>query len=115
MVSIAELESRSREDLISVARELGIQGYEQMRKPDLVLRLLQAQAAKDGSLLAGGIIDMVDDGYGFLRGLTMRPSISDVYVSQSQVRRFGLRSGDFVTGQVRPPRVMGLSTSRAAS
>ncbi len=104
MVSIAELESRSREDLISVARELGIQGYEQMRKPDLVLRLLQAQAAKDGSLLAGGIIDMVDDGYGFLRGLTMRPSISDVYVSQSQVRRFGLRSGDFVTGQVRPPR-----------
>ena len=103
-MNIAELETKSRDDLLEVARELGIQGYEQMRKPDLVLRLLQAQAEKDGSLLAGGIIDVVDDGYGFLRGLTMRPSISDVYVSQSQIRRFGLRSGDFVTGHVRPPK-----------
>jgi transcription termination factor Rho len=103
-VNIAELETKTRDDLLGVARELGIQGYEQMRKPDLVLRLLQAQAEKDGSLLAGGIIDVVDDGYGFLRGLTMRPSITDVYVSQSQIRRFGLRSGDFVTGHVRPPK-----------
>src|SRR6476469_10671228 len=62
------------------------------------------QAERDAALTTGGILEIVDDGYGFLRGEALLPGQNDVYVSQSQIRRFGLRTGDFVTGQVRPPK-----------
>jgi transcription termination factor Rho len=75
-----------------------------MRKQDLVFRLLQEEAARQGNILAGGILDIMDDGYGFLRGESLRPGLSDVYVSRSQIIRFALRTGDYVTGQVRPPK-----------
>ena len=70
----------------------------------MVFRLLQAHSEKEGNIFTGGVIDIVDDGYGFLRGESLLPSSTDVYVSQSQVRRFGLRTGDYVTGQVRSPK-----------
>jgi transcription termination factor Rho len=66
--------------------------------------VLQAQTEKDGNIFADGVLETMDDGYGFLRGESMLPTVNDVYVSQSQIRRFALRTGDLVTGQVRPPK-----------
>jgi transcription termination factor Rho len=59
---------------------------------------------RENAIFTGGILEIVDDGYGFLRGESLLPGQNDVYVSQSQIRRFGLRTGDYVTGQVRPPK-----------
>ncbi len=103
-VSIVELESKTREGLMDLAKELGVQGYRAMKKQELVVKLLQAKTERDGNIFAEGTIDIVDDGYGFLRGDSMLPTVNDVYVSQSQVRRFALRTGDMVMGQVRPPK-----------
>ena len=103
-MNIAELESLTREELLERARDLGIAGVSALRKQDLVFKLLQAHSEKQGHIFAGGVIDIVDDGYGFLRGESLLPTNTDVYVSQSQVRRFGLRTGDYVTGQVRAPK-----------
>jgi transcription termination factor Rho len=75
-----------------------------MRKQDLIFRLLQAQTEQQGNIFSGGILDIVDDGYGFLRGPSCLPGPNDVYVSQTQIRRLGLRTGDMVKGQVRPPK-----------
>ena len=103
-MNLAELESKTREELMDVAKDLGITGHTALRKQDLVFRILQARAEQQGNLLAGGVLQIVEEGYGFLRGDGFRPGAGDVYVSQSQVRRFGLRTGDYVTGQVRPPK-----------
>jgi len=104
VAGIAELEGRTREELLEMAKELGISGVGVLRKQELVLRLLRAQAEQQGYMFSGGVLDIVDDGYGFLRGPSLLPGANDVYVSQSQIRRFGLRSGDKVTGQVRSPK-----------
>ena len=103
-MNIADLESLTREELLERAKELDITGVSGLKKQDLVFKLLQAHSEKQGNILAGGVIDIVDDGYGFLRGESLLPTNADVYVSQSQVRRFGLRTGDYVTGQVRAPK-----------
>jgi transcription termination factor Rho len=89
---------------MDLAKEMGVSGFSGLKKQDLVYRLLQAQAEKEGNLFSGGVLEMVDDGYGFLRGQSLLPGLNDVYVSQSQIRRFALRTGDYVTGQVRPPK-----------
>ena len=104
MAGITELEAKTREELLDMAKELGISGVGVLRKQELVLRLLRAQAEQQGYMFSGGVLDIVDDGYGFLRGPSLLPGANDVYVSQSQIRRFGLRSGDLVTGQVRSPK-----------
>ena len=103
-MNIAELETRSREDLAEMARELGISGAAGLRKQELIFRLLQAQTDQQGNIFSGGFLDIVDEGFGFLRGESFLPGLNDVYVSQSQIRRFGLRTGDYVTGQVRAPK-----------
>jgi len=103
-MNLAELEAKTREELMDVAKDMGVTGHTGLRKQDLVFRILQARAEQQGNLLAGGVLEITDEGYGFLRGDGLRPSGGDVYVSQSQVRRFGLRTGDYVTGQVRPPK-----------
>jgi transcription termination factor Rho len=97
---LSELESKTREELQDLARDLGVHGTSTMRKQDLIYRLLQAQTEQQGNIFGGGILDIVDEGYGFLRG----PGPNDVYVSQTQIRRLGLRIGDMVTGQIRPPK-----------
>ena len=102
--SIADLETKSREELLDLARGVGIAGYATMKKPDLVVRLLQVQTEQQGNIVSSGVLDIADDGYGFLRGERYLPSMNDVYVSQSQIRRFGLRTGDYVTGQMRTPK-----------
>jgi len=101
---LSELESKTREELQDIARDLGVHGTSTMRKQDLIYRLLQAQTEQQGNIFGGGILDVVDEGYGFLRGPTYLPGPNDVYVSQTQIRRLGLRTGDMVTGQIRPPK-----------
>lgn len=103
-INITELESKTREELLEIAKELGISGYTALKKQDLVLRLLQASAELQGNLFGSGVLEIMDEGYGFLRQDNLRPGASDVYVSQSQIRRFGLRTGDAVTGQMRLPK-----------
>lgn len=103
-MNITELESKTRDELLEQAKSIGVNGASGLKKRDLILRLLQVQSETEGNLLSGGVIDIVDDGYGFLRGESLLPTSTDVYVSQSQVRRFALRPGDYVTGQVRAPK-----------
>jgi len=104
MMNLVALETKTREELLDMAKELGITGYAALRKQDLILRLLQAQTEQQGLIFSSGILEIMDEGYGFLRGQNLIPSITDVYVSPSQIRRFGLRTGNQVTGQVRPPK-----------
>ncbi len=103
-MNIAELEAKTREELLEIAKGLNISGYTALKKQDLVLRLLQASAELQGNIFRGGVLEIMDEGYGFLRQDNLRAGPSDVYVSQSQIRRFGLRSGDMITGQVRLPK-----------
>jgi transcription termination factor Rho len=103
-MNISELEGKSRDELLEMAKELGITSYTGLKKQDLVKRLLQANAEQQGYNFSGGILEIIGEGYGFLRQSSLLPSSSDVYVSQSQIRRFGLRTGDVVAGQVRPPK-----------
>ena len=102
-MNITELEGLTREALIEIAKEKSVKGAGSLKKQELIFRILQASSESDGDLFAGGVLDLVDDGYGFLRSETMLPSPSDVYVSQSQVRKAELRTGDYVTGAVRTP------------
>jgi transcription termination factor Rho len=104
-LNIAELEATSREGLVSLAKDLGVEGVSGLRKSDLIFKLLQSQAESRGNIFSGGFLEISDDGnYGFLRGETMLPGPHDIYVSQAQLRRHHLRPGDYITGQVRNPR-----------
>jgi transcription termination factor Rho len=104
-LNIAELNATSREGLIALGQELGVESASTLRKQDLIFRLLQTQAEARGNVFSGGFLEVSDDGnYGFLRGESMLPGPHDIYVSQSQLRRFALRPGDYITGQVRHPK-----------
>ena len=103
-MNIVELETKSRDELLDMAKGYGISGYTTLKKQDLVLRLLQANAELQGNIFGGGVLETMDDGFGFLRQDNFKPGANDVYVSQSQIRRFGLRTGDMITGQVRLPK-----------
>ncbi len=103
-MNITELETKTREELLAYAKELGVTSVSALKKEDIVLRLLQANAEQQGYSFRGGILEIMGDGYGFLRNTDLRPDSSDIYVSQSQIRRFSLRNGDMVSGQVRLPK-----------
>src|SRR3990172_9419879 len=96
---LADLERMSRDELASIASAFGIElGQWQRRKHDYIYRILEAQAEREGQVFRAGVLEILDEGgYGFLRAENYLASMSDVYVSQSQVRRFCLRTGDFVT------------------
>jgi transcription termination factor Rho len=104
VVNVAELENKTLNDLREMARTSGISGVSGLKKQDLIFKLLQAQTEEAGHSLSDGVLDIVSDGFGFLRGPRLLPGPDDVYVSQSQIRRFGLRTGDRVWGQIRPPK-----------
>jgi transcription termination factor Rho len=87
-----------------MARAVSIPNWSRMRKNDLVLSLMQAQSAQPETAFSSGILDIVGEGFGFLRSERLLPGPEDIYVAQSQVRRFGLRNGDRVSGPVRPPK-----------
>ncbi len=103
-MDIAELEKRTLDDLRNMARESNLVGVSRLKKQDLVVRLLRDKAEKQGHELRGGVLEIVDEGIGFLRSEHYLPGKDDIYVSQAQIRRFSLRTGDMVIGQVRPPK-----------
>ena len=103
-MNIGELENKSREELMELAKEMDISSYSNLKKQDLIMRLLQAYTEQQGYIFCSGILEIIGEGYGFLRQNSLLPSSFDVYVSQSQIRRFGLRTGDMVAGQGRPPK-----------
>ena len=103
-MNIAELDTRTLSELREIARDVGVSGYSRLKKNDLIMRLLKAQAEKKGFKFGGGALDIMPEGIGFLRSHLLLPGPEDVYVSQSQIRRFRLRTGDMVIGQVRPPK-----------
>ncbi|NPV08428.1 MAG: transcription termination factor Rho [Anaerolineae bacterium] len=103
-MDIAQLEEKTLSELRTLARDYGIARFSRKKKDELVIELLKANAERQGYAFGGGVLDVVQDGIGFLRSRKLLPSSDDVYVSQSQIRRFGLRTGDLVVGQVRPPK-----------
>ena len=103
-MTISKLEDLNLDDLRDIARDAGVTGYTRLKKYDLIMRLLRASAEQQGFIFGGGILEIVQDNIGFLRSDHLLPGPEDVYVSQSQIRRFGLRTGDLVIGQVRPPK-----------
>jgi transcription termination factor Rho len=103
-LNYSELENKTLADLREIAKEQTVSGYTRLKKTDLIFRLLRAKAERDGLIFGGGVLQIVEDGIGFLRSDHLLPGPEDVYVSQSQIRRFGLRTGDMVIGQVRPPK-----------
>src|SRR5512147_3261162 len=98
-MNMAELEAKTLDELRAIARELGISGYSRLKKDDLILRILKGNAEAQGYIFGGGVLEIIQDGIGFLRSVDLLPGPDDIYVSQSQIRRFGLRTGDMVIGQ----------------
>ncbi|MEW6716647.1 MAG: transcription termination factor Rho [Chloroflexota bacterium] len=103
-MKIIELENYSLTSLRQRAEDLNISKVKQLKKEDLIVRILQAEAERDGLEIRGGTLEILSEGIGFLRSERYKPGPNDVYVSQSQIRRYQLRSGDLIIGHVRPPR-----------
>ena len=105
MLNITELEKKTITELHKLAKDLGVKGYTQLRKKDLIFSILKKETEKGGHIFAEGVLDIVNgEGYGFLRPSKYVPSGDDIYISASQIRRFDLRTGDVVSGQVREPK-----------
>ncbi|MDX1600774.1 MAG: transcription termination factor Rho [Anaerolineales bacterium] len=103
-MDIVELEDKTLEELREMAKEYDIEGASRTKKQDLILKVLQAKAEEKGLELRGGVLDVMNEGMGFLRADQYLQGPNDIYVSQSQIRRFDLRTGDMVIGQIRPPK-----------
>jgi transcription termination factor Rho len=103
-MKVLELENAPLSTLRQMARDLDIQNASRLKKEDLILRIQQAEAERQGIELRGGILEIMSEGIGFLRSGHYQPGPYDVYVSQSQIRRYSLRNGDLIIGNVRPPR-----------
>ena len=103
---IAELKKKTVKDLHEIARSEGIKNYSGLKKQDLIFKILKEKVNKKGVMYGEGVLEILPDGFGFLRSpdYSYTPSPDDIYVSPSQVRRFGLRTGHVVTGQIRPPK-----------
>ncbi len=103
-MQLAELENKTLQELQDMAIDLQIEGYSKFRKRELVFELLKVLAVKEGLIFSQGVLEILPDGYGFLRVEGYYPGPEDIYVSASQIRRFNMRTGDLVSGQVRPPK-----------
>ncbi len=104
-MTIAELKEKNIQELSRIARTLEIPGTSGLRKQDLIFKILQAQSEKEGHIFAEGVLEILPDGYGFLRSpdYNYLPGPDDIYVSPSQIRKFDLKTGDTISGNVRPP------------
>jgi len=105
-LNLAELTKKTTAELVALARELGVTGASSLRKQQLIFAVLEAQAKQNGLIFAEGVLELMPEGYGFMRspGYNYLPGPDDIYVSPSQIRRFDLRKGDSVSGQVRAPK-----------
>ena len=105
-MDIAELKTLKISELAKVAQELNISGSSGLKKQELIFRILAEQTKQEGLIFAEGVLEILPDGYGFLRSpdYNYLPGPDDIYVSPSQIKRFGLRTGDTVSGQIRPPK-----------
>ncbi|HNR66983.1 MAG TPA: transcription termination factor Rho [bacterium] len=105
-MDIAELKALKIAELNQMAQEMSIAGCTGLRKSELIFRILEEQTKKEGLIFAEGVLEVLPDGYGFLRSpdFNYLPGPDDIYVSPSQIKRFGLRTGDTVSGQIRPPK-----------
>ena len=105
-MDIVELKSKTVSELLDLAEELGIPGISGLRKQELIFKILEAKTEKDGFIFAEGVLEILDEGYGFLRSpdYNYLPGPDDIYVSPSQIKRFDLSTGDTISGQVRPPK-----------
>jgi len=105
-MDIAELKALKISELNKVAQDLNVQGATGLRKSELIFKILEEQTKKEGLIFADGVLEVLPDGYGFLRSpdYNYLPGPDDIYVSPSQIKRFGLRTGDTVSGQIRPPK-----------
>ena len=104
--NIAKLKKMTIQELTKAAKDLNINSISGLKKQDLIFKILQAQAEKEGFMFGEGVLEILPDGFGFLRSSNYNylPSPDDIYVSPSQIRRFDLRTGDTVSGQIRPPK-----------
>jgi len=104
--SVEELRTKSIQELVEMATELGVEHPNELKRQDVIFEILKAQTAQGGYILFSGILEIMPDGYGFIRSIdkSFNESINDAYVSNTQIKRFALRNGDVVTGQVRPPK-----------
>ncbi|HET9870787.1 MAG TPA: transcription termination factor Rho, partial [bacterium] len=105
-MDIADLKKKTVAELTEVARELNLEEVGSLKKQDLIFKILETQTQRNGVINAEGVLEILQDGFGFLRSANYNylPGPDDIYVSPSQIRRFNLRTGDTVTGQVRPPK-----------
>jgi transcription termination factor Rho len=105
-MNLAELKELTIADLTKMAKELNINGYSSLKKQELTFRILQAKIESEGSIYGEGVLEILPDGFGFLRSPNYNylPGPDDIYISPSQIRRFGLRTGDTISGQIRPPK-----------
>jgi transcription termination factor Rho len=105
-ISLAELKEKNITDLARIAKDLNIPGASGLRKQELIFQILRAQTEKNGLIFSEGVLECLPDGFGFLRApeYNYLPGPDDIYVSPSQIRKFDLRTGDTVSGQVRPPK-----------
>ena len=105
-VNISEMQEMSMTDLSEMARQMGIEGVGALEKSKLVFEILRANAEKNGIMYGSGFLEVLPDGFGFLRSpaYSYMPSSEDIYLSPSQIRRFSVKTGDFLSGQIRPPR-----------
>ncbi|HIP54247.1 MAG TPA: transcription termination factor Rho [Sulfurimonas autotrophica] len=104
--SVEELRTKSIQELVEIATQLGVEQPNELKRQDVIFEILKAQTAQGGYILFSGILEIMQDGYGFIRSIdqSFNESINDAYVSNTQIKRFALRNGDVVTGQVRPPK-----------
>jgi len=105
-MNLKELKEKKITDLTAIGKELRVEGASGMRKQDLIFAILNATAEKNGAIFGEGVLEILPDGFGFLRApdANYLPGPDDIYVSPSQIRRFSLRTGDTVSGQIRPPK-----------
>src|SRR5512146_1855470 len=105
-MELTELQTKTMSELLHLSQELEIQGTSGLRKQELIFKILEAQTQKNGLIFAQGVLEILPEGYGFLRSPTYSylPGPDDIYVSPSQIKRFDLHTGDTVSGQVRPPK-----------
>jgi transcription termination factor Rho len=105
-MNLAELKEKTVADLNSVAKELNVTGTSGLRKQELIFKILEAQTEKNGLVFGEGVLEILPDGFGFLRAPSSNylPGPDDIYVSPSQIRRFDMRTGDTISGQIRPPK-----------